>query len=203
LITLIDDQPDMVVVAEAGTPAEAIQAVAQHSPDVVLMDIRMPGEGGIEATSEISRRFPETKVIILTSFGDEALVLRAIRAGAAGYVLKQVGNQDLLRAITAVAHGEAMLDASITAKLINHVRESERMADEDAFRSLSVREMDVLQELVQGKTNCEIGALLNLTEKTVRNYVSSILEKLNISNRIELATFAVAHHLSDRNLGGE
>ncbi len=202
LMTLINDQPNMQVVGEAGTTAEAVRAVERLQPDVVLMDIRMPGEGGIEATQQIVARFPEIKVVMLTSFADDELIVRAIRAGAAGYVLKQVGNEELLRAITAVARGEALLDPSTTARLLSRVREAERKADEDAFRDLSDREMDVLAELTRGKTNAEIGRVLNLSEKTVRNYVSTILEKLHLTNRIELATYAVEHHLFER-LGRE
>jgi two-component system, NarL family, response regulator DevR len=202
LMTLINDQPNMQVVGEAGTTAEAVRAVERLQPDVVLMDIRMPGEGGIEATQQIVARFPETKVVMLTSFADDELIVRAIRAGAVGYVLKQVGNEELLRAITAVARGEALLDPSTTARLLSRVREAERKADEDAFRDLSDREMDVLAELARGKTNAEIGRVLNLSEKTVRNYVSTVLEKLHLTNRVELATYAVEHHLFER-LGRE
>jgi DNA-binding NarL/FixJ family response regulator len=202
LMTLINDQPDLQVVGEAGTTAEALRAVEHLRPDVVLMDIRMPGEGGIEATQQIVSRFPETKVVMLTSFADDELVVRAIRAGAVGYVLKQVGNAELLRAIAAAARGEALLDPSTTARLLSRVRETERKADEDAFRALSDREMDVLAELTRGRSNAEIGQILNLSEKTVRNYVSTILEKLHLTNRIELATYAVEHHLSER-LGRE
>ena len=202
LMTLINDQPDLQVVGEAGTTAEALRAVERLRPDVVLMDIRMPGEGGIEATQQIVSRFPETKVVMLTSFADDELVVRAIRAGAVGYVLKQVGNAELLRAIAAAARGEALLDPSTTARLLSRVREAERKADDDAFRALSDREMDVLAELTRGKSNAEIGQILNLSEKTVRNYVSTILEKLHLTNRVELATYAVEHHLSER-LGRE
>jgi two-component system response regulator DevR len=198
LMTLINDRPDLQVVGEAGTTAEALRAVEQLRPDVVLMDIRMPGEGGIEAAQQIVARFPQTKVVMLTSFADDELVVRAIRVGAVGYVLKQVGNEELLRAIGAAARGEALLDPSTTARLLSRVREAERKAEEDAFRDLSDREMDVLAELSRGKTNAEIGQILNLSEKTVRNYVSTVLEKLHLTNRIELATYAVEHHLFDR-----
>jgi len=202
LMTLINDQLEMEVVGEAGSAAEAVRAVERLRPHVALMDIRMPGEGGIEATRQITKRFPETKVVMLTSFADDELVVRAIRAGAVGYVLKQVGNEELLRAIAAAARGEALLDPATTARMLSRVREAERKADEDAFRDLSNRELDVLAEVARGKTNAEIGRILNLSEKTVRNYVSTILEKLNLTNRIELATYAVEHHLFER-LGRE
>jgi two-component system, NarL family, response regulator DevR len=198
LITLINDQPNMEVVGEAGSASEALRVVEQLHPHVVLMDIRLPGEGGIEATRRITNRFADTKVVMLTSFADDELVLRAIQAGAVGYVLKQVGNEELLRAITAAARGEALLDTSTTKRLLSRVREVERKHVEDAFRDLSVREMEVLAEVARGKTNADIGHALNLSEKTVRNYVSTILEKLNLSNRIELATYAVENRLSDR-----
>lgn len=198
LMTLINDQDEMEVVGEAGNAADAIKMVEKLHPQVVLMDIRLPGESGIEATREITTRFPETYVVMLTSYADEGLVVQAIRAGAVGYVLKQVGNDELLRAITVAAQGEAVLDPSTTTRLLSRVREAERKADEDAFRNLSDREMDVLAEVAQGKTNAEIADKLFLSEKTVRNYITSILAKLNLSNRVELATFAVQHRLSDR-----
>ncbi|MFO7623971.1 MAG: response regulator transcription factor [Anaerolineales bacterium] len=198
LMTLINDQPEMEVVGEAGTAAEALRMVERTHPHVVLMDIRIPGEGGIEAAREISNRFADTKVVMLTSFADDKLVLRAIQAGAVGYVLKQVGNDELLRAITAAAQGKALLDPSTTARLLSRVREIERKNVEDAFHQLSDRELDVLTEVARGKTNAEIGQILNLSEKTVRNYVSTILEKLDLSNRIELALYAVEHHLFDK-----
>jgi DNA-binding NarL/FixJ family response regulator len=198
LMTLINDQENMEVVGEAGTASEALRAVQELQPQVVLMDVRLPGEGGIEAARQITERYPETKVVMLTSFADDELVVRAIRAGAVGYVLKQVGNEELLRAISAAAQGDALLDPATTSRLLSRVREAERKADENAFRDLSDRELEVLAEVTHGKSNAEIGEVLNLSEKTVRNYVSSILDKLALNNRIELATYAVEHHLSDR-----
>lgn len=198
LMTLINDQPDMTIVGEAGTGAEAVRLVERLKPEVALMDIRLPGEGGLEATRQISERFPQTRVIMLTSFADEELVVQAIRAGAAGYLLKEVGNDEVLNAIRSAAAGKAVLDASTTARLFQRVRKSERQSDEDAFRDLSTRELDVLREVAQGKTNGEIAAVLHLSEKTVRNHVSAILDKLHFSNRIELATYAIQHHLSER-----
>jgi two-component system response regulator DevR len=198
LMTLLNDQADMQVIGEASTAAEAVIAVEKLHPDVVLMDIRLPGEGGIDATRQITKKFKESKVVMLTSFADDDLVFRAINAGAIGYVLKQVGNEELLRAIKAAARGEALLDPSTTARLLSRVREAERKTEEDAFRDLSDREMDVMAQLARGKTNAEIGRVLNLSEKTVGNYVGNILEKLQLSNRIELATYAVEHHLFER-----
>ena len=198
LMTLLNDQPDMEVVAEASTAAEAVRAVEKYQPNVVLMDIRLPGEGGIEATRQVTSRFPESKVVMLTSFANDDLVIRAISAGAVGYVLKQVGNEELLRAIRAAARGQALFDPSTTAKLISRVREFDRKSEEDAFRELSDREMDVLVHVARGKTNAEIGHLLNLSEKTVGNYIGTMFEKLHLNNRIELAIYAVEHHLFER-----
>ncbi|MBI3739191.1 MAG: response regulator transcription factor [Chloroflexi bacterium] len=198
LMTLLNDQPNMEVVGEASTAGEAVKAVEKLDPDVVLMDIRLPGEGGIEAARQVTKKFPRTKVIMLTSFADDELIMRAINAGAVGYVLKQVGNEELLRAIDAAARGEALLDPAVTARLLSRVRENERKAEEDAFRDLSNREMDVLALLARGKTNAEIGQSLNLSEKTVGNYVSTMFEKLHLNNRIELAAYAFEHHLFER-----
>jgi two-component system response regulator DevR len=198
LKTLIDDQPDMHVIGEAGTAAEALEMVARLSPQVVLMDIRLPGEGGLEATRRIATGFPGTHVVMLTSFADEELVMSAIRAGAVGYLLKEVGNEEVLRGIRAAAQGESVLDAATTTRLFAHVRASGQKEDEDAFRDLSGRELEVLYEVAQGKTNAEVAHSLNLSEKTARNYVSAILEKLHLTNRIELATYAIKHHLPER-----
>ena len=198
LMTLLNDQLNMEVVGEASTAGEAVKAVEKLDPDVVLMDIRLPGEGGIEAARQVTKKFPRTKVIMLTSFADDELIMRAINAGAVGYVLKQVGNEELLRAIDSAARGEALLDPAVTARLLSRVRENERKAEEDAFRDLSNREMDVLALLARGKTNAEIGQSLNLSEKTVGNYVSTMFEKLHLNNRIELAAYAFEHHLFER-----
>jgi DNA-binding NarL/FixJ family response regulator len=198
LMTLINDRADMQVVGEAGDAAEAVEQVEKLKPDVVLMDIRLPGESGIDATRKIAARFPDTKVVMLTSFADDELVVHAVAAGAVGYILKKVGNDELLRAIAAAARGEALLDPATTAKLLSRVREAERKSEKDAFRALSPREMDVLALVARARTNGEIGQALGLTEKTVGNYVSTILEKLHLSNRIELATYAVEYHIHEQ-----
>ncbi len=198
LMTLINDRADMQVVGEASSAAEALRQVESLHPEVVLMDIRMPGGGGIESTQKIIARFPNTRVIILTSYADDELIMRALQAGAVGYVLKEADNEELLRAIAAVARGEALLDPAVTARLISQMRNLGRKADEEAFRDMTEREMTILVELSRGKTNAEIAQALNLSEKTVRNQVSAILDKLNLTNRVELATYAVEHHIFDR-----
>lgn len=198
LKTLINDQEDIEVVGEAGAASEALRLVETLNPDVVLMDIRLPGEGGLEATRQIAARFSSTRVVMLTSFADEELVISAIRAGAVGYLLKQVGNEEVLHAIRAAARGESVLDAATTARLLVRVRQTESKAEQDAFRDLSEREKEVLYEISQGKTNIEIARNLNLSEKTARNYVSALLEKLHLTNRIELASYAIKNHLDER-----
>ena len=198
LRTLIDDEADMEVVGEADSTASALQMVERDRPQVILMDIRLPGDSGLEATRQITARYPQVRVVMLTSFADEDLVVGAIRAGAVGYILKEVGNEEVLRGIRLAAAGGSVLDASTTSRLLARVRETEQQADVDAFRDLSERELDVLYEVSQGKTNAEIAGSLNLSEKTARNYVSSILEKLHLANRIELATYAIKHNLAER-----
>jgi len=198
LKTLIDDQIDMEVVGEGDSTATALQMINRSHPQVVLMDIRLPGDSGLEAARQITVQYPETKVVMLTSFADEQLLIGAIRAGAVGYILKEVGNEEVLRGIRTAAGGGSVLDAATTSRLLARLRETEHKADEDAFRSLSDRELEVLYEVSQGKTNPEIATSLNLSEKTARNYVSSILEKLGLVNRIELATYAIKHNLAER-----
>lgn len=198
LRTLINDQADMEVVGEAESTGAALKMVESARPQVALMDIRLPGESGLEAARQVASRFPDTKVVMLTSYADEELVVSAIRAGAVGYILKEVGNEEVLRGIRAAASGGSALDAATTARLLARVRATEHKADEDAFRDLSERELDVLHEISQGKTNAEVAAALNLSEKTARNYVSTILEKLHLANRIELATYAIKHNLAER-----
>ncbi len=198
LRTLINDQTDMEVVGEAESTAAGLKMVENTRPQVLLMDIRLPGESGLEAARQVAGRFPDTKVVMLTSYADEELVVSAIRAGAVGYILKEVGNEEVLRGIRAAASGGSALDAATTARLLARVRATEHKADEEAFRDLSERELDVLYEISQGKTNAEIAAALNLSEKTARNYVSTILEKLQLANRIELATYAIKHNLAER-----
>lgn len=202
LMTLLEDLPWVDVVAEAGTAAEALSAVAREQPDVVVMDIRMPGESGIDACREITSRWPETHVIMLTSYSEDELIFRALQAGASGYVLKQVGNRPLIEALQAVRKGEALLDPRVTRRVIARVRETEQEHQASAFKELTPREMEILAEVAKGKTNSDIAQELTLAEKTVRNHVSSILSKLDLNNRIEAATFAVRHDI-ERHLPGQ
>ena len=197
LRTLLMDEPDLEVVAEAGTAEEALVQVANHHPDVVVLDIQLPGRSGLEACRDIRVKFPETQVVILTSHGGESFTEQALRAGAAGYVLKQVGNEELVRAVRAASRGEIALDTKSAKKMVAKLNQLQAQAETGAFRNLSQRELDVLALVAKGESNKEIGQALNLSEITVRNYVSNTLEKLHLRNRIELATYAVQHRIDD------
>lgn len=197
LKALLERHPNFEVVAEAGTAKDAVEKVEAYSPDVVVMDIRLPGGSGIEACEIIADRFPDSKVIMLTSYAEDEMLFSAIRAGAAGYVLKQIGGEDLVRAIEAVGRGEALLDPAVTQRIFQEVRKAAKEEEASAFSALTQQERHVLLLVSEGKTNREIAKALFLGEGTVRNYVSSILSKLGVSNRAEAAAYAVEHNLRD------
>jgi len=197
LKALIDRHDHFEVVGEAGSAREAIDAVAQLHPDVVVMDIRLPGASGIEACEEIVEHYPSTRVIMLTSYAEDEMLFSAIRAGASGYILKQIGGEDLIRALEAIARGEALLDPAVTQRVFQEVRKAGRDEEASAFSHLSQQEKHVLQLVSEGRTNREIAKNLFLGEGTVRNYVSSILSKLNVNNRAEAAAYAVEHNLKE------
>jgi two-component system response regulator DevR len=197
LRTLLADEKDLEVVAEAGTAEEALVQVARHHPDVVILDIRLPGKSGLEACCDIRRQYPSTQVVILTSHAGEGFAEQALRAGAAGYVLKQVGNEELVRAVRAAARGEIALDPRTARQVVDRLKDLQSQVETNAFRDLSHRELDVLRLVARGETNKEIGKKLNLSEITVRNYVSTILEKMHLRNRIELATYAVQYRIEE------
>lgn len=179
------------VVAEAGSYEEAIRLAAVHEPDVIIMDIRMPpGQNGIEACRTIVARWPQIQVIMLTSFADDELIGEAIEAGAVGYVLKQAGTGELLRALEAVRSGAAALDPAVTRRVLSMMRQRGEQK-QDPFKELTPRELDVLRLLAEGKNNAEIAAVLVLSDKTIRNHISTILDKLQVSNRVEAATYAI------------
>src|SRR5574338_911526 len=197
LKSLLERNPQFDIVGEAASAREAIEQVAALQPDVVVMDIRLPGTSGIEACEEIVNRFPGTKVIMLTSYAEDEMLLSAIRAGASGYILKQIGSEDLVKALEAVGRGEALLDPAVTQRVFQEVRRAVKEEEASAFVNLSQQERHVLLLVSEGKTNREIAKALFLGEGTVRNYVSSILSKLGVSNRAEAAAYAVEHNLKD------
>ena len=175
----------------------------RHEPDIVVMDIRLPGRNGIEATRSILELRPETKVIMLTSHADDDVLFEAISAGASGYVLKQIGSDDLVRALETVGRGESMVDPTLTQKLFQRVRESARKAEDEYFAALTEQELNILALITEGLTNREIAERVFLSEKTVRNYVSSILSKLDLSSRAEAAAYAVRHHIYEHLQNGQ
>lgn len=189
LRTLLAGRTDMKVVAEAGTAADAIEAAARETPDVVIMDVRLPDGSGVEACRSIREILPATRVIMLTSYPDDEALYASIIAGASGYLLKQTRARALVEAIETVSRGRALLDPDVTARVLERVRRGR--ADEDpALAALTDQERRVLEQLATGKTNREIGEALFLSEKTVKNYVSRILEKLGLHRRAEAAAFA-------------
>lgn len=197
LRALLERYPHMQVVGEAGTAEEAILETDRLRPDVVVMDVRLPGRSGVEACREIHSRFPETRVIMLTSYEDDAALFEAIAAGASGYVLKQIGSEALVKAIETVGRGEALLDPAVTERVLRRVRESSTEQRRQAFSGLTGQELRVLALLAQGMSNKEIGRAMDLREKTVRNYVSMILGKLGLASRVQAATYALQHHIED------
>jgi two-component system response regulator DevR len=197
LRTLLDRHPDFTVIEEAATVKEAVQKSLLLRPDVVVMDIRLLGGSGIDACRKIVEHDPEIKVIMLTSYAEDEMLFDAIAAGACGYVLKQIGSDDLIRAVEAVGRGEALLDPALTQRVFARVREAARKEHEEAFATLTDQELRVLSQVAEGKTNREIAEVLFLGEGTVRNYVSSILRKLDLTNRAEAAAYAVEHHLKE------
>jgi DNA-binding NarL/FixJ family response regulator len=197
LKSLIDRHHDFLVVAEAATEEEAIEKALEYRPDIVLMDIRLSGGNGIVACEKIMEALPKTKIIMLTSYAEDEMLFAAIRAGAVGYILKQVGGNDVIRALKSAVRGEAMLDPSLTQRVFSEVRRSIQKEEASFFTDLTEKEMQVLGQISTGKTNREIAETLFLSEGTVRNYVSSVLSKLAVSNRAEAAAYAIEHHLKD------
>jgi DNA-binding NarL/FixJ family response regulator len=197
LKSLLERHPQFEVVGEAGTAREALEQVAALKPEVVLMDIRLPGTSGIEACEEIVNKYPATRVIMLTSYAEDEMLFSAIRAGASGYILKQIGSTDLVKAIESVSRGEALLDPAVTQRVFQEVRRAVKEEEASAFAHLSQQEKHVLLLVSEGKTNREIAKSLFLGEGTVRNYVSSILSKLGVNNRAEAAAYAVEHSLRE------
>jgi two-component system, NarL family, response regulator LiaR len=186
----------MQVVGEAETGVEAVILTRQLRPDVILMDLVMPDKNGIEATADIIQDNPDARVLILTSFADEEKILAAIKAGASGYIFKDKRPNELLQAIRDVYHGLPLLDPTVTRRLMRELREQDAPAPHAApSPSLTEREMDILRHVAQGAPYKEIARDLSVREATVRAHVSSILNKLNLSNRSQLVLYAIQHNL--------
>ncbi len=188
LQALIDSNDDMEVVGQAGTVEEAVRRVGFDDPDVVVLDVRLPDGSGVDACREIRDRFPDVKVLMLTSFADEEALLAAIMAGAAGYVLKRIKGRELVNSIRKVGNGESLLDPDMTERLFKRLRGDE--PDDPILARLSPQERTILEHIAEGKTNRQIAEEMFLAEKTVKNYVSNLLAKLGMSRRSEAAAYA-------------
>jgi two-component system, NarL family, response regulator DevR len=195
LVSLLDRREGLQVVAQAGTVAEAIDQARRFEPDVVILDVRLPDGSGIEACREIRSELPKTRVIMLTSYPDEEAVLSAIIAGASGYLLKQIRARDLVAAIETVGHGESLLDPAVTEKVLERVRRIAAGTYTTEVAQLTGQEQKILLLVAEGKTNKEIASEIFLSDKTVKNYVSSILSKLNLERRAQAAAFVAKHRI--------
>jgi DNA-binding NarL/FixJ family response regulator len=190
---LLEASDDIIVTAEAGSVRDAIDEADRARPDVVVMDVRLADGSGIEATREIRAQHPKTAVVMLTSFADDEALFASIMAGASGYVLKQVKGGELLRAIRTVGSGESLLDPAVTTSVLDRLRKGKHLMKDERLARLSPQEERILAAVADGKTNREIGDELNLAEKTVKNYVSSILSKLEVARRAEAAAYLARH----------
>jgi len=202
LAAILSTDPDIEVVALVGNGEEALAAVAEGLPDVVLMDLKMPVMNGVQATQRLHSRYPSVHVLILTTYADDDWVFDAVRSGASGYLLKDTRRDDLLAAIKGTSEGKSFVDPAVAGKLMRHVADVPP-ADplppkgEGLVEALSEREMEVLQLLVQGHSNPEIARRLHLADGTVRNYVSAILQKLGVADRTQAAVAAIRRGLVD------
>ena len=197
LASLLDAQEGFSVVGGAASGREAVQLARQLRPDVVVMDIRMPDGSGVDACRAITKEHAGMPVIMLTSHADSEALFDAIDAGASGYVLKRVGSSDLVDAVRTVAAGGSLLDPSVTSRVLDRLRNARRVEEAGAFADLTDRERRVLAHLSDGASNRQIAERMGLAEKTVRNYVSTILAKLALESRSQAAAYAIRHRLPE------
>jgi two-component system, NarL family, response regulator LiaR len=185
----LESQPELEVVAEAGSGEEAVQLSAEYVPDVVLMDLIMPGMDGVEATRRVRTASPRSQIVVLTSFHEDTNIFPAIQAGAISYLLKDIGPAELADAIRAAARGEAIVHPKVAARLLQELR-GNRSETINPYTNLSEREQEVLKLIAEGLSNAEIAAKLVLSEKTIKSHVSNILSKLHLVDRTQAAVFA-------------
>ncbi|MEZ4769475.1 MAG: response regulator transcription factor [Caldilineales bacterium] len=185
LKALLLSAPDAEVVGEAASGREAIALAAQHQPDIILMDLQMPDMDGIQATRQIAAAYPQINVLMVTMFEDDQSVFAAMRAGARGYVLKGAKHDEMLRAIRAVASGEAIFSPSIAARMVSFFAASRAEIPAETFSDLTEREMEVLTLMARGESNTAIADALTISVKTVRNHVSNIFSKLQVADRAQ------------------
>jgi DNA-binding NarL/FixJ family response regulator len=193
---LLEENGPIRVVGEAATGDGAVQMVHEHAPDVVIMDLSMPGTGGVDATRQIVSDSPHTNVVVLTVSEDANDVVDAIVAGACGYLLKSASIEELIAGIRAAASGDALISPVIAGQLLHHVRSLAQRPEPTTGAHLSARELDVLKLVAEGKDNADIAAVLFISPKTVKNHISNILMKLQIENRIQAAVYAVRRGLA-------
>lgn len=193
LVALLDRRPGFEVVAQAGSVAESIRQAHIHQPDIVVMDVRLPDGSGVEACRAIRDERPDTRVVMLTSFPDDEAVLSAIVAGASGYLLKQIRARDLVAALEAIGRGDSLLDPAVTERVLERVRRIAAGETDDELSVLTPQERKILALVAEGKTNKQIAGEVFLSDKTVKNYVSSILSKLNLERRAQAAAFVARH----------
>lgn len=194
---LLDVEPDIEVVAEAGNGIEAVARAARHRPDVILMDIRMPELDGLEATRRIFAADEDAKVLILTTFNHDDLVYEALRAGASGFVLKDDPPEQLIAAVRTIAAGAALLSPSVTRNLIAHFTKERREPRPVTLDTLTARELDVFRLIALGLSNAEIGRELFISDTTVKTHVTRLLRKLQVRDRAQAIVLAYHHHLFD------
>jgi NarL family two-component system response regulator LiaR len=185
----LETQPDLAVIGEAASGAEAAQFVTTHPPDVVLMDLIMPGIDGVEATRLVKQRSPRSQIIVLTSYHEDEHIFPALRAGALSYLLKDVGPQELADAVRKAARGEAVMHPRVAARVIQEIHGATR-DQANPFTELSEREMEVLRLIADGLSNADIAERLVISEKTVKSHVSNILSKLHVADRTQAAVYA-------------
>lgn len=192
---LLQLEKDFQVIGSAQDGFEAMELAAQKQPDLILMDLKMPGMNGIEATREIRKKHPNMKILVLTTYDDDEWVFDAIRAGASGYLLKDTPRQKIIEAIRGTMDGKSFVDPAVAGKLLNQVANNQTQPASILKDKLTERELDVLRLLAKGMTNTDIAGTLHLSEGTVRNHVSAILEKLGVSDRTQAAVIAIQHGL--------
>ena len=193
----LDALPDVVVCGEAGSGEEALRLVTDLAPDVILLDLAMPGINGVEATRQLKKLHPHTQIVVLTSYHDDEYIFPALRAGALSYVLKDIHARDLAEAVRKAARGESVLHPRIATRVVRELR-GEKSAIPDIFTELSPREIDVLRLIAQGRSNAEIAVKLVISEQTVKGHVSNILSKLHITDRTQAAVYAWQQGLLQR-----
>jgi NarL family two-component system response regulator LiaR len=192
---LFEMEPDIKIVGEARDGLEAEQLAESLQPDVILMDINMPGLDGMEATRRILKTQPDAAIILLTMFREDEHVFQAIKAGAHGYVLKDADSNEVMKAVRAVAAGESVLDTAMTSKVFNQFKIMSELTEKSNTEGLTERELEILSLIAQGSSNREIGDSLFLSEKTIKNYITSIFQKLQTSDRTQAAVYAIQRGL--------